>query len=314
MCRGVTCPTGETCREGACELRPIGGGGNSDGSADSDTGVDGSHDAEASSDAAAERSEASSDSASSSDAMSDVTNASPDSSPDGNGGDSGCDGGACTPLKKAEGVSCASADQCLSGACVEGVCCNGVCTGGCNSCLQTYTGLADGKCGPVKAGLTHPGACTADSANSCGRDGTCDGAGACRRWKSGTACEAASCATDGFTSVAASTCNGAGICGAGAQISCGSYRCNAVTATCRMSCSSSSECSTTTYCAVGACKARLASGEACTGPDQCTSGFCDMYFVGYCKKRIDLECDVPHYGCIADLVDNGPCIFSYSCR
>ena len=65
---------------------------------------------------------------------------------------------------------------------------------------------------------------------------------------------------------------------------------------------------------MGACQPKLTSGQSCTGPDQCTSGFCDMYPVGYCKNRVDLECDIPHYGCIADLVDTGPCVFSYSCR
>lgn len=72
----------------------------------------------------------------------------------------------------ADGAPCASGPECLSGFCVDGVCCNAGCNGtvlqDCQACVGRLTGLADGSCAPVMAGVE----CRAST-------GTCDAAEAC---------------------------------------------------------------------------------------------------------------------------------------
>jgi hypothetical protein len=325
-CLGIACP-GQSCSEGACITRPVGG-----------ESVDAGATPEMRSDASPESPADSTgadlpptpDASSASDSLDillpadgGVDHVSPPSdggvdhvSPPPDGGvdlEPGCEAAGCS-LKRTNGLTCAVDSQCESGSCVEGVCCNEACGGVCRSCLKANTGQADGTCSAVEAGAAHLGECDQESVSTCGRDGACDGAGACRRWKSGTVCGLPICGADGFTALASSTCDGAGVCKPGQQTSCGDYRCNLVTATCLGSCANSAECSATRFCDAGTCSEKLASRASCAGPDQCASGFCDLETVGFCRNRVDLECDLEHGGCIDNLVDYGPCIVDHRCR
>ncbi len=180
------------------------------------------------------------------------------------GSDSRQDGG--------NGGVCTAAADCLSGFCVDGVCCETACAGTCNACASAKTGAADGLCRPVTAGSDPDNECTADTQTSCGLDGMCDGAGACRKWIVGTTCGTSeSCS--GSTDTSAQTCDGAGTCRAATTASCGNYVCG--TTSCKTSCLSNADCSTSTFCSsTGHCIAPQTNGGSCSAGSQCASGDC----------------------------------------
>ncbi|HTA88436.1 MAG TPA: hypothetical protein VK745_02630 [Polyangiaceae bacterium] len=156
-----------------------------------------------------------------------------------------CDGTTCA-AQKSGGSMCAADGDCATGHCAEGVCCDGACTATCNSCLQANTGQIDGKCSAVRAGVVH-----------------------------GTDCPgSAACPAGATSSTAAPTCDGAGACKAGAATSCGNYLCNATTASCGTGCTVSSQCSSSSYCSGGVCKAKSVAGQLCAANTECQSGTC----------------------------------------
>jgi hypothetical protein len=73
--------------------------------------------------------------------------------------------GGGTPGTKENGEACTSENECLSDECWDGVCCNGMCSDNCESCLGIYSGVEDGRCGPIPAGTDPEGEC----------DAACDG-------------------------------------------------------------------------------------------------------------------------------------------
>jgi len=79
-------------------------------------------------------------------------------------------GGTCV-AKKANGDTCAGANECGSGFCADGVCCNSACGGACSACNLAST-----------AGTCSPRPVNAPCADStvCNGTETCDGAGTCR--------------------------------------------------------------------------------------------------------------------------------------
>jgi hypothetical protein len=179
------------------------------------------------------------------------------------GSDSRPDGG--------NGGLCNAATDCLSGFCVDGVCCETACAGACSACASAKTGAADGLCRPITAGSDPDNECAADTQTSCGLDGVCDGAGACRKWINGTACSSETCS--GSTDTPARTCDGAGTCRAAISVSCGSYVCGA--ASCKTSCLSNADCSTSTFCSsAGHCVVPQTGGASCTAGSQCANGNC----------------------------------------
>ena len=179
------------------------------------------------------------------------------------GSDSRPDGG--------DGGLCSASTDCLSGFCVDGVCCETACAGTCNACASAKTGAANGLCRPVTAGSDPDNECAADTQTSCGLDGVCDGAGACRKWINGTACSSETCS--GSTDTPARTCDGTGTCRAATNVSCGNYVCGATS--CKTSCLSNADCSTSTFCSsAGHCVSPQTNGASCTAGSQCASGDC----------------------------------------
>jgi hypothetical protein len=89
-------------------------------------------------------------------------------------------GGACDPSNQGA--------DCVSGHCVDGFCCDRACGGLCRACSLAKTGVANGTCAPVSAGIDPDADCDTDDPETCGNDGTCDGAGACRQYADGTIC------------------------------------------------------------------------------------------------------------------------------
>jgi hypothetical protein len=96
--------------------------------------------------------------------------------------------------KRANGVVCAAAADCVSGFCVDGVCCNTACGGGaagdCQACGTTAGAAANGTCGPVTNGQAcsdgdpctggdscQAGACRAGATPLCTDAGAADGGG-----------------------------------------------------------------------------------------------------------------------------------------
>jgi hypothetical protein len=74
-----------------------------------------------------------------------------------NGLDDDCDGSVDEDCK-ANGQSCTSDSECLSGFCVDDVCCDTACTGGCEVCSLAAGGSSDGTC----TILNHPPTANAD--------------------------------------------------------------------------------------------------------------------------------------------------------
>lgn len=83
-------------------------------------------------------------------------------------GSSFCAPSGVCELRRANGSSCASDEECESGACVDGICCNDACTGTCESCAVPGS---VGSCVIVPA-MTDPD-------GECGPAGYCDGIGGC---------------------------------------------------------------------------------------------------------------------------------------
>lgn len=210
-----------------------------------------------------------------------------------------CDSsGSCRP-KKADGLSCAAAVECLSGACADGVCCASGCTGECRRCQ-------------AGSGLCESSARGTDPANECGGY-VCDGSGACFSGCSGTGaeckashyCTGSSCAPKKPKGSACSSavectsghcvdgycCDGActgscevcdstpGSCtrlpaGAWGAPSCAPYVCGGTSGSCRSSCAVDSHCAPAAHCSGLACVGDLPFGSRCLRASQCQSGNC----------------------------------------
>ncbi len=187
-----------------------------------------------------------------------------------------CASSVCTATK-GNGSACQKAEECSNGSCVEGVCCDGACNTKCSSCLLANTGQTDGKCAPVKAGVSHGSDCSASLASSCGLDGKCDGAGACRNWPATTQCAAQSCATGSATQQSARNCDGSGMCRASTPTPCGNFLCDAASASCKVSCTvatQAADCGASAYCSGGSCVAKKAPGALCGSASECSSNLC----------------------------------------
>jgi len=187
-------------------------------------------------------------------------------------GSSPPDGGDANNTTHVSSARCAAASDCASGSCRDGICCDRFCAGPCQACVRAYTGVDDGTCAAVMAGMDPHDDCQDETATDpCGSDGQCDGAGACRRAPPGRQCDQPAC-VDAHTFASAGICNGTGICVAGARIDCGAYPCGGDG--CAKPCTDNAACPNGSYCASGSCQARRNNGDACASNDACSSGFC----------------------------------------
>ena len=80
-----------------------------------------------------------------------------------------CIDGACA--LKPLGMDCGAQNECIDICSADSVCCDDACAGPCESCLETLTGMPDGTCALVSAGMM--GGCDAGE--------VCDGAGECKK-------------------------------------------------------------------------------------------------------------------------------------
>ena len=166
--------------------------------------------------------------------------------------------------KKANGSTCTATNQCLSGFCVDGRCCDAACGGQCEACN------AAGSCQPVTgAPLGGRPACASDG-STCG--GACDGSqrAQCRYPGGEAACRAGSCS--GGVAVLPAACQGTGACPAPATAACAPYLCGPTA--CRTSCATDGDCAGGFFCEAGTCAPRRVQGAACSGANQCQTGFC----------------------------------------
>jgi hypothetical protein len=179
-------------------------------------------------------------------------------------------GGSCVQ-KRTNGQSCASGNQCMTNNCVDAVCCG---SASCPSCKACNVSGSAGDCAPLGAGSVDlNGACTDQTAPTCGTNGKCDGAGGCQKYADGTTCSPASCAS-ASTLTLAGQCSG-GHCNAGSQ-SCTPFLCTA--GACANTCNSDTDCAGGTTCSGpgGMCVAKKMNGDACSpaAPTQCAFGHC----------------------------------------
>jgi hypothetical protein len=186
-----------------------------------------------------------------------------------------CAAGKCV-AKKAAGASCDSGTECGTGNCVERVCCDTSCNTKCYSCLATATGVAQGSCAPVRAGLDPNNQCQASAMNTCREDGFCDGNGGCRMYPINTPCRTESCSNGATESIElpAGTCNGAGLCSDPSPRSCNGYTCGP--SRCKMSCTSGADCSSSYYCDLpsSTCRVKKGLSAPCGSGTECGTGIC----------------------------------------
>jgi uncharacterized repeat protein (TIGR01451 family) len=196
-----------------------------------------------------------------------------------------CNAGACV-AKKADGLACATSNQCTNGSCADGVCCNQACGGQCQAC--DVPGLV-GQCVAV-SGTPHGGraACASDG-SFCG--GSCDGVNAAACSYPAGQCRGATCAAG--TATAAASCDGAGACPAPSNTACTPYACGATA--CKTTCAVDSDCVSGDYCgAGGACVPKKPDGVACAASNQCANASCadgvccNQACGGQCQA-----CDIP---------------------
>ncbi|HZL16912.1 MAG TPA: dickkopf-related protein [Polyangia bacterium] len=199
-----------------------------------------------------------------------------DAKPKTDGGDASVDACMASGSPHALGAACGCNAQCASGFCVENVCCDSACTGGCNTCSATGT---PGMCVKRPAGDAPRNAtdCAAQSAASCGFDGTCDGSGACR-YLLGTTCVGGTCNSDAV--VGAYACDGTGQCKPGVTMLCLPFTCDAMQGDplmgqCYPKCTSNAQCTAGQQCnfATGSC-GQGGPGAHCQTSADCISGFC----------------------------------------
>jgi len=184
-----------------------------------------------------------------------------------------CINGTCS-AKKALGQSCSLANECVSNQCVDGYCCNSACSGLCNACSTAKKGSgANGDCGPINAGIDPDEECQLEA--GCGQDGTCNGASACRLKLAGVSCGSSQCVGN---TVKGQVCDGDGLCiNDAVGTDCSPHLCSG--GACINPCIADANCQDGYFCDGGTCAVKLATGQACSGEKQCTTGFC---VDGYC--------------------------------
>jgi len=176
-----------------------------------------------------------------------------------------------TPTRsKGKAEPCSCDRECQTGFCADGICCTSACGENCKSC-NLRSSLGD--CAFIPSGVrpNDPSTCLADTAGSCGLDGTCDGTGRCRQYVKGTECKRGTCEGDGVSGI--KTCDGAGSCSEVVSLACPPYTCDQNTNRCAFMCTTNAECAGQQLCVNGRC-GKSANGAVCETADDCASGFC----------------------------------------
>ena len=210
-------------------------------------------------------------------------------------GDSTCDGSGRCLLRR--GVSCTSANECLTGFCESGKCCNADCPDVCHTCAVPGN---EGICIQLPPGTQDDPDCT--GASACGADGAC-------LLKNGQDCT-------GSSECASGHCKDGKCCNTGCALPCHTCAAAGHEGTCRQMETGqvdSPECMGTFACsAAGVCLLR--NGESCTGNLECASGHCKD---GRCCNT---ECTTPCYSCLTGTctllagTDDAPeCVGDYTC-
>jgi len=178
------------------------------------------------------------------------------------------------------GDACTATADCASGVCssADHICCDSDCAGTCESCVGTKTGKANGACNPLPAGSNADNDC-APGATTCGTTGSCDGNRKCAFAAATTPCTGSSSCSGSQLTTTPAACDGKGTCvpGTPAVSACpGGVTCMSATACLPSSCSADTSCTSGSYCDLGThtCTAKKDLGGACSGTNQCTSGFC----------------------------------------
>jgi hypothetical protein len=180
-----------------------------------------------------------------------------------------CINGACR--KKPLTTPCDVDNECASGKCQQKVCCSSSCTGACFSCALPGTA---GTCTPIPLHGSSGGACPDELQTSCKRNGKCDGVGNCERYAAGLPCGDATCSGDIIT--AAPTCDGLGSCQTRGTTQCRPFTCSAdaTGASCKKTCTTSSDCFAPSTCMNGICSGGKPNGASCTADNDCAFKHC----------------------------------------
>jgi len=194
---------------------------------------------------------------------------------------------------RADGQTCATADECKSGYCVDGVCCESGCTGQCEAC-DVPGGL--GKCTGV-SGAPHGtrAKCDEGGGDVC-KALACDSSkdrSKCVGFLNGPSkeCSAAKCETGKATP--AGFCDGAGTCKVGAAVACVAYACGEKG--CKDKCAVDSDCGSGFIC--DATKAEcVPAKETCT-PDGLSSLSADKSTTRNCAP---FRCNTTSGGCFGE--------------
>lgn len=227
-----------------------------------------------------------------------------------------CDGSRCVE-RFAQGASCTSASQCLSGYCSNGRCCDRACDGECELCsnfsgaCQLVTGTGTPSCAPF--------VCTGSSGHcptTCSSDDQCTFGNFCHQNQcipkrvNGTSCTLGSQCISGncFDDVCCNTgCSGS--CQA-CSVAAGSpsdgtcvhlpeghpgtppcedgFVCSGGSS-CTTSCDSDAQCAGTHYCDGSICLPKQPKGGECSSDGGCTTGHCADGFC--CDSACDGRCE-----------------------
>lgn len=189
------------------------------------------------------------------------------------------------------GVACMAGTDCMSGNCVDSVCCDTPCNGVCEQCnVPGAVGVCTaammgtdphmdcaakaasvGSSDDGGAGDADGGAGTTPVATMCA--GTCNGMRACDFPGPSTSCGSNFC-SDKTTSDTLG-CDGNGSCVATGTM-CVDFVCDPANGNCKTMCNVDSDCQNGEFCNlnINKCVLKHDLGTACTGADQCKTGFC----------------------------------------
>ncbi len=229
-----------------------------------------------------------------------------------------CSSGTCVP-KKSNGAGCAAGNECTSGVCADGVCCDRACSGQCEACdasgsvgtCSNVTGAPHGARAACTGGYGCSGtgacatSCTTDA--QCAASNHCSGGACVLKGSIGDSCTSASgCVSDHCVdgrccdTACTGTCEACDVAGSigkctnvasgppRAPKTCGAYA-TCSSGACSTTCSSDVDCSTGSYCLLGACVSKKSNAASCGTAGECASGVCAAGIC--CDRACDGECE-----------------------
>lgn len=178
------------------------------------------------------------------------------------------------------GAQCTTGDECTTGACVDGVCCDRWCDGECESCSAQLTGLSEGTCGRVHAGVRcGPNEIRCASRDQFATSSTCDANGACQPVNLSDCDGNFACIHDTSADHCASDCGAQG--GYDHTLCATTHFCDGDLTgvhhgVCRPDLPAGSPCSVNEQCVSGQCSGKCLGeqGAHCQSQSECASGYC----------------------------------------